>query len=84
MASYDSRFAHLLALKLADDLTDAHNALGNGSQIIREDAAATGMACANCIGKIQGLKLALARIQDVEDELAGKPRQQQQNQREES
>lgn len=84
MASYDSRFAQLLALRLTEDLTDAHNALGNGSQIIREDAAATGMACANCIGKIQGLKLALARIKTVEDELAERPRQQQQNQREDN
>lgn len=72
MAGYDSRLAQLLAQKLAADLTDAHDALGSGAQIIREDAAATGMACARTVGKIAGLKLALARIREAEDEMAGK------------
>jgi hypothetical protein len=78
MASYDARFAQVLAQKLREDLTKAHNDLGSGAHLIREDAAATGMNCATSIGEIRGLKRALARIEEVVDELAGKPRKERQ------
>jgi hypothetical protein len=72
MATYDSRFAQVLAALLAEDLTAAHNALGSGSLIQREDAAATGMSCAGYMGEIRGLRRALQRIAHAQEELSGK------------
>jgi len=68
----DTRFARILHDKLTADLNEAHTTLGSGTQIIREDAAATGMNCVKYMGIIDGLKTALARIKQVNDEIEGK------------
>lgn len=57
---------------IVEDLNALHKHLGNGSQIIRDDAAASGMNCARVIGKIEGLALALTRIEETADDLSGK------------
>jgi hypothetical protein len=72
MSPYEIRFAQLLHARLTQDLQDAHTDLGSGSQIVRDDAAATGMACAKYMGLIDGFKTALVRIKQVNDELTGK------------
>lgn len=66
---YDSRALNLLRVKVNEDLNLMHNDLGSGTQMLRDDAAATGMNCARYIGVIQGLKLALERIKETDDEM---------------
>lgn len=56
---------------MADELTTVHTELGNGTQFIRDDAAATGMNCAHYIGRIAALRFALEILQEVEDQMFG-------------
>ena len=72
MNPYDSRFAQELQKRIVAQLTQVHSELGNGSQIIRDDAAATGMNCAKHIGKIAGLEAALALMKEVDKHMNGK------------
>lgn len=58
--------------EIVETLNIVHRDLGSGSQIIRDDAAATGMLCAGYIGEIKGLKRALDLIAKVNDEMNGK------------
>ena len=69
---YSIRFAQLLRERLSEDLNDEHTKLGNGTQIVANDAAATGMKCAKAMGIIDGLKTALDRIKRVHEEMQGK------------
>ncbi len=74
---YESRVISMLREKLHEDLNETHNVLGNGTQILREDAASTGMNCAKLIGQIAGLKLALQRLKDTEEDLTHKPKKKE-------
>lgn len=69
---FDSRFAQNLYTRITEDLNRAHTELGNGSQIVADDASATGMKCAKHMGIILGLKSALTHIEQVNDEMNGK------------
>ena len=55
---------------LVEDLNAIYEQLGSGTQLVRDDASASGMNCARFIGKIDGLKLALIRIQETSDDLS--------------
>ncbi len=70
--SYDIQALNMLDAHLVQALDSAHSALASGTQIIRDDAAATGMACAQSIGRIAGLKVARDLVAQVEDELMGR------------
>ena len=70
--SLDTRALQMLRQKLIDHLNEAHENLGSGSQIIRDDAAATGMNFARYAGMISGLQDAMKYTQDVDDEINGK------------
>lgn len=72
MNPFDSRFVANLHALIAEDLQRLHTELGNGSQMIADDAAASGMRCARQIGVIAGLKAALGHIQQINDEMSGK------------
>ena len=72
MNAIELRFAQLLHQRVTDDLSKAHNDLGSGTQIIRDDAAASGMNCARLVGKIEGLRIALRQIDLVDAELHGR------------
>ena len=56
---------------LVEDLNAIYEQLGSGTQLVRDDASASGMNCARYVGKIDGLKLALIRIQETSDDLSG-------------
>lgn len=56
---------------IVEDLNAIYEQLGAGTQLIRDDASASGMNCARYVGKIDGLKLALIRIQEISDDLSG-------------
>ena len=72
---FDSRFAQKLHNVLREDADQAFRELGSGAQIIRDDAAATGMNCAKYMGHIAGLELALKRMREVHDEMMGKTKE---------
>ena len=56
---------------LVEDLNAIYEQLGSGTPLVRDDASASGMNCARYVGKIDGLKLALIRIQETSDDLSG-------------
>lgn len=68
----DTRFAQLSFDAVVSALDEAHQTLASGSQIIRDDAAATGMNCARYIGLIEGLKTALDILKRIDAEMSGK------------
>ncbi len=70
--TFDSRALNMLDAKLIAELNTAHETLGSGIAIIQSDAAATGMKCAQTIGRIAGLKAAREFIQQIEEELSGR------------
>lgn len=69
---YEGRFLSNLRQRIAEDLTARHTELGNGTQIVADDAAATGMRCARIMGAISSLKNVLTMIDQIEDEMSGK------------
>ena len=69
---YDSRFAQNLKARISEHLQNTHRDLGSGTLLIREDAAASGMNCAEYIGKIKGLKIALNCMDEIDREMNGK------------
>ena len=69
---YDERFQANLTKLLTKKLSEVHADLGNGTLIVQDDAAATGMRCARQMGMIAGLKSALAFIEQVEHEMSAK------------
>lgn len=71
---YESRIIERLRQRLHEDRAARRAELGNGSQLVDTDAAATGMKCARMIGVIQGLTTALDHISAIEEELSGKKR----------
>lgn len=72
LQSLELRFAAKLQERLTEILNKAHRDLGSGSQILRDDAAATGMACARYVGKIEGIKDAMGLLLELHDEMNGK------------
>ena len=71
MNSLDTRALAEVHKALVEDLNAIHEQLGSGTQLVRDDASASGMNCARYVGKIDGLKLALIRIQETSDDLSG-------------
>lgn len=69
---YEGRFLSNLRQRIADELNARHTELGNGTQIVADDAAATGMRCARIMGAISSLKGVLELINQIEDEMSGK------------
>lgn len=69
---YDERFKTNLTKLLIEKLDSTHLELGNGTQIVQDDASATGMRCARHMGIILGLKTALSLIKQVEEDMSGK------------
>ena len=72
LSDLDIRFAKHLYAYLVEEQDRQRRNLASGSQIIAEDAAATGMRCARSIGLIAGLEWAVKAIADVEKDLTGK------------
>lgn len=70
MNSLDTRALAEVHKALVEDLNAIYEQLGSGTQLVRDDASASGMNCARFIGKIDGLKLALIRIQETSDDLS--------------
>lgn len=71
--NYENRYMSLLRQRIADELTNKHKALGSGSIIVTDDAAATGMKFSRVVGEIAGLETALGIAKMVDDEMSGKP-----------
>lgn len=71
MLPIDVRLVQDIRNALAEELTRVHRDLGSGSQVIREDAAATGMNCVNYVGQIKGLQTALKIVDEVHRDLTG-------------
>ena len=71
MNSLDTRALAMMHKALVEDLNAIYEQLGSGTQLVRDDASASGMNCARYVGKIDGLKLALIRIQETSDDLSG-------------
>jgi hypothetical protein len=69
---FESRFISNVTERIAQQISDLHTELGNGSAVLSNDAAATGMKCIRIIGKIEGLKSALIHIKQIEEEMSGK------------
>ena len=70
---FESRALEELRQEIAKDLTRLHTELGNGSQVVWGDAAATGMRCAHQMGQIKGLEHVLRNlIKHVTDRMNGK------------
>ena len=69
---WDSQYALRLRNNLADRLSKVHRDLGSGTQLIRDDAAASGMNCAKYVGIISGLEQALEAMKEVEKDMSGK------------
>lgn len=72
MISIEQRLIREAKELIAADLTAAHEALGNGSQLTDVDAATSGMRCARLVGQISGLKKALEHIDSAWREINGK------------
>lgn len=69
---YESRIIERLRQRLHEDRERKRDEMGNGSQMVADDAAATGMRCAKVMGHIQGLTDAINHIRAIEEELSGK------------
>lgn len=74
--SLDTRALNMLRGKLVDILNETHTNLGKGTQVIREDAAATGMNMVRYVGMIYGLQVALKQIEITDDEINGRTPQE--------
>jgi hypothetical protein len=70
--SLDTRALLMLRDKLTYLLNETHTNLGSGTQIIREDAAATGMNMVKYVGMIAGLQAAVHLLGVVDDEINGR------------
>ena len=70
MNSLETRALAMMHKALVEDLNAIYEQLGSGTQLVRDDASASGMNCARYVGKIDGLKLALIRIQETSDDLS--------------
>lgn len=70
--SLDTRALNMLREKVVYLLNETHTNLGSGTQVIREDAAATGMNMVRYVGLIAGLQATLRLIQVVDDEINGR------------
>jgi len=68
----DTRSLNMVRKKVVEGLNDAYNELGSGTQVIRDDAGATGMNCARYIGFIAAMRGVLKYLQEVDDELHGR------------
>lgn len=55
----------------------ARRDLGSASQLIRDDAAATGMNCAKYMGRIEGLEEARTLIAAVDEETTGRAKKRE-------
>ena len=76
MNSLDTRALAEVHKALVEDLNAIYEQLGSGTQLVRDDASASGMNCARYVGKIDGLKLALIRIQETSDDLSSSGKKQ--------
>lgn len=70
--NFENRFHSLLRQRIAEELTNKHKALGSGSIMVADDAAATGMKFSRVVGEIAGLETALGIAKMVDDEMSGK------------
>lgn len=69
---YESRFLEKLHADIVSALNDAHTKLGNGTQIVPNDATATGMNCARYVGEIKGLNDVLQLMRQIQSEMNSK------------
>ena len=69
---YDSRLLQSLDTKLRETILRKQQELGSGTQIVHDDAAATGMKAVKYMGAIEGLNLALQLMEQTHKEMSGK------------
>ena len=72
LSELDVRFARRLDAELVKAADQLRADLGSGSQMIRDDAAATGMNCVKYIGLIGGLEQARKLLAQLDEELTGR------------
>jgi len=77
MQPYDTRFLNEFHAAIEDALDRYRRDLCSGTQINQSDAAATGMAFARYVGRIDGLGIALQLMQQVNDDMNGKNRKKE-------
>lgn len=70
--SLDIRFANALGKRLAEDITAAHDKFASGTWINHDDSGITAMNAMGLYHRIQGLKIALKRIEETHKALTGK------------
>ena len=71
---YDTKFLNELHAAITFELTKLRTDLGSGTQVVANDASATGMAYARYVGRIFGLETALELILQINDDMNGKNR----------
>ena len=81
MNPFDDRFRQNLSHALGEKIASLQAELGGGSLIVPGDASATAMAYARRVGMIQGLKSVLTFMAEIEADMSGKPKKQQQQER---
>lgn len=70
LTDFKSRVLRTVHERIMEDQDSLRKSMD--SQIIRENASATGMNCAQIVGKIAGLELALTHMKQVHAEMTGK------------
>lgn len=74
MMPYDGHVIKELKQRIADDLTKLHSELGAGTLIVADNSGVSTMRMIRHIGRIDGLKMAIALIRSIEDDMSGKNR----------
>ena len=69
---FDTRVLQTADTRIRECISQHETELGNGTQIVADDAAATGMKAARHMGIIRGLNLALQLMEGVHKEMTGK------------
>lgn len=77
MKSWDERFVDEVKSRIIEDIQAAYNNFGQGRWVIRDDAAATGMAAVLIQAKIDGLNIALKHLSQAHDAMTGKAEKRQ-------
>lgn len=81
MNPFDDRFRQKLAHAINEKIASLKDEIGGGSLIVPSDASATSMAYTRRVGMIQGLKSVLTFMSEIEADMSGKPKKQQQQER---
>ena len=72
LETYDIRFANELVKRIEQDIASTLKSFGQGAWLVRDDAAASGMAAALLHAKVSGLQTALIHVDQVHKAMTGR------------